>query len=398
MISYGRQSIDEDDIRAVASVLRSDWLTQGPKINEFEKALAEYCGARYAVAVSSGTAALHLACLAAGIETGDEVITTPISFAATANAVIYCGGKPVFADIDSDTANISKDEVRKEVNAKTKAIMPVHLAGFPCDMMELYDIARQNKLVIIEDACHALGAEYLNDRSQGADDKSKIVQNRWVRIGSCEHSDMVVFSFHPVKHITTGEGGAILTNSEVYYDKLTLLRSHGIRRDVDKMSTCGYWYYEMQELGFNYRITDIQCALGLRQLRKLPSFLQKRREIALQYDEVFSLIESIRPLREESHVRSAYHLYVVRFDLKKLKATRQEIFDFYRNNRILVNVHYIPIYHHPYYRKIGYGAVDCRNAEDYYNEAVTLPLFPSMTDGDINNVMDTTCAVIEKYS
>src|SRR3989338_10997620 len=294
MLPYGRQWIDEDDIKAVVEVLRSDWLTKGPKVEEFEKAMAEYCGAKYAVAVSSGTAALHLACLVAGIKQGDEAITSPITFVASANCVLYCGGKPVFADIDKDTYNIDPAEIKKKITKKTRAIIPVHFAGLPCDMGAIKKIAEEYDLIIIEDACHALGAEY------GIQNPGLRTKEEWIKVGSCSHSDMAVFSFHPVKHITTGEGGAVLTNNEKFYEKLLLFRNHVITKDPEKFTNKDLafplsseplihnpnpWYYEMQELGFNHRITDMQCALGISQLRKLDSFISRRRKIVSIYNQ-----------------------------------------------------------------------------------------------------------------
>ena len=274
---YGRQYIDSTDIKKVVNVLKSDWITQGPKVKEFENALCNYTGAKYAVVVSSGTAALHIACLAAGIKEGDEVITSRITFAASANCILYCKGKPVFADIQEDTVNIAPEEIKKKITKKTKAIIPVHFAGHPCELDTISAIARNYKLLMIEDAAHALGASY----------KGK-------KIGCCKHSDMATLSFHPIKSITTGEGGAVLTNRKDLYERLRIFKNHGITKDRSIMhSLDGPWYYEMQELGYNYRITDFQCVLGISQLKKIDQFIQKRREIVQRYNEAFMDVEKI---------------------------------------------------------------------------------------------------------
>jgi UDP-4-amino-4,6-dideoxy-N-acetyl-beta-L-altrosamine transaminase len=369
-IPYGRQFIDEDDIKEVVKVLKSLWITQGPKIREFEEALCKYTGAKYAVVVSSGTAALHIACLAAGIKQGDEVITSPITFVASANCVLYCGGKPVFADIQEDTINIDPQEIKKKISKRTRAIIPVHFAGHPCDLEEIYSIAKDNNLIVIEDACHALGAEY-----------------KGYKIGSCKFSDMTVFSFHPVKSITTGEGGAVLTNNEELYEKLLMLRTHGITKDKNKLlnKNEGDWWYEMHYLGFNYRITDFQCALGLSQLKKLDNFIQYRRKIVEIYNKELSKIDEIILPVERPYVKSSWHIYYIR--LKNSKK-RKEVFEFLREQNIGVQVHYIPIYHQPYYRqRFGYEIDDYPRAERYYKQAITLPLFPNMRDGEISFVI-----------
>jgi UDP-4-amino-4,6-dideoxy-N-acetyl-beta-L-altrosamine transaminase len=369
-IPYGRQFIEEDDIKEVVKVLKSPWITQGPKIREFEEALCKYTGAKYAVVVSSGTAALHIACLAAGIKQGDEVITSPITFVASANCVLYCGGKPVFADIQEDTINIDPQEIKKKISKRTRAIIPVHFAGHPCDLEEIYSIAKDNNLIIIEDACHALGAEY-----------------KGYKIGSCKFSDMTVFSFHPVKSITTGEGGAVLTNNEELYEKLLMLRTHGITKDKNKLlnKNEGDWWYEMHYLGFNYRITDFQCALGLSQLKKLDRFIQYRRKIVEIYNKELSKIDEIILPVERPYVKSSWHIYYIR--LKNSKK-RKEVFEFLREQNIGVQVHYIPIYHQPYYRqRFGYEIDEYPRAERYYKQAITLPLFPNMRDGEISFVI-----------
>lgn len=355
-IPYGRQSIDEKDIKAVEEVLRSDYLTTGPKIEEFERKVAAYTGAKYAVAIANGTAALHAACYAAGIGEGDEVITTPITFAASSNCVLYCCGKPVFADIDEKTYNISPEDIERKITSATKAIIAVHFTGQPCEMEKIHNIARKYNLIVIEDGAHALGAQY----------KGKMV-------GSI--SDMTTFSFHPVKHITTGEGGMILTNNEKLYQRLKLFRTHGITRD-DKLMTKndGPWYYEQLDLGFNYRITDIQCALGISQMDKLPEFLNKRKNIAARYNEAFADNDNIQIPYQKPGCDNAWHLYVIRIKNGK----RKEVFEKLRKAGIGVNVHYIPVYQHPYYRNHGYKDIICQNAEEYYKECISLPLYPGL--------------------
>ncbi len=353
-IPYGRQMIDEEDIQAVVDVLRSDYLTTGPSITEFEQKVAKRVGARYAVAIANGTAALHGACFAAGIGEGDEVITTPITFAASSNCVLYCGGKPIFADIKADTYNIDPEDIRRKITDKTKAIIAVHFTGQPCEMDEIHKLAREHNLVVIEDAAHALGADY-----------------KGRPIGSI--SDMTTFSFHPVKHITSGEGGMITTNDEELYKRLVLFRSHGITRDESLLSDNeGPWYYEQQELGYNYRITDIQCALGASQMNKLDSFVSKRRELVQRYQDAFEGISGIVTPRELKGCNSSWHLYVIQVK------NRKEVFQGLRAAGIGVNVHYIPVYHHPYYRRNGYADVICSNAEQLYGGMISLPLYPGL--------------------
>ena len=374
-IPYGRHTIDRKDIAAVVKVLKSDWITQGPKIKEFEEALCAYTGAKYAVAVSSGTVALHIACLAAGIKKDEEVITSPITFVASANCVLYCGGRPVFADVQEDTININPEEIKKKITKKTGAIIPVHFAGQPCDLEEISKIAKKYNLLIIEDASHALGAKYKGSK-----------------IGSCNYSDMAVFSFHPVKSITTGEGGAVLTNRQDLYESLLLLRNHGITKNPDRFInfsplTDGPWYYEMLELGFNYRITDFQCALGINQLRKLGKFLQRRREIANFYNKELSKIGKVILPAERPYVKSSWHLYYIRL---KDTAKRKQIFEELRECEIGVQVHYIPLHLHPYYKnKFGFQKKDFPVAEQYYSSALSLPIFPRMTDREIEKVINS---------
>ena len=381
LLPYGHQWIDEEDIAAVIEVLRSDWITQGSKVVEFEKEFASYVGAHYAVAVSSGTAALHAACFAAQIKKGDEAITTPITFAASANCVLYQGGTPVFADIDENTLNIDPVEIKKKINHKTKALIPVDFTGRPVDLEEILQIARKNNLVVIEDASHALGATY-----QGK------------KIGSI--SDMTIFSFHPVKHITTGEGGMITTNNKEYYERLKLFRTHGITKDKDKLLNYdGPWYYEMQELGYNYRLTDFQCALGLSQLKKIDRIIQRRREIVQKYNSEFKSVPEIKiPEINPADSNPAWHIYMIQLNLDKLKEGRREIFEALRAENIGVNVHYIPVHLQPYYQKrFGYHLGDFPRAEDYYSRAITLPVFPKMPDRDVDDVITAVKKVINYY-
>lgn len=375
-IPYGRQSINEDDIQAVVETLRSDYLTTGPKIQEFEQKVAEYCGAKYAVAVSNGTAALHIACMAAGIGEGAEVITTPITFAASSNCILYCGGTPVFADINPKTYNIDVEDIERKITNKTKAIVAVHFTGQPCEMDKIHQIAMKHNLIVIEDAAHALGADY----------KGK-------KIGSI--SDMTIMSFHPVKHITTAEGGMVLTNDENLYRKLCLARTHGITRDYTMMEngTEGEpWYYQQISLGYNYRITDIQCALGISQMNRLDNFVEKRRRLVQRYNKAFSDIsEIITPYQlEECH--NSYHLYVIQITNR----SRKEVFNELRAAGIGVNVHYIPVYTQPYYRKHGYAQVCCPNAEQYYQRAISLPLYPELTDEEQDYVIEQVLQCIRK--
>lgn len=381
-IPYGRQWIDQDDIDAVVEVLKGDYLTTGPYIEQFEEAIAEYTGARYAVAFANGTAALHGACFAAGITEGDEVITTPMTFAASANCVLYQGGTPVFADIDEKTYNIDPQEIEKKITAKTKAIIPVDFTGQPVDLDEILEIARRHNLVVIEDAAHALGATYKERK-----------------IGSI--SDMTMFSFHPVKHITSGEGGIITTNHRDFYETLVQFRQHGITRDPDRLQNPdeGPWFYEMHFLGYNYRMTDIQAALGTSQMKKLDPFVERRREIVKRYNEAFSDVPGITIPFEKDDRRSSWHLYVIRLNPEHLKnADRKRIFEALRTQQIGVNVHYIPVHYHPYYRERGYEKGFYPIAEKLYEEMMTLPLFPAMEDDDVQHVIDTVKHIMSTYS
>ncbi len=379
-LPYGQQWIDDEDINEVVKVLKGDYLTTGPKISEFENRLAQYVGSKYAVAVSNGTAALHAACFAAGIEKGDEVITTPLTFAASANCILYQGGKPIFADIDFDTYNIDPSEIEKNITEKTKAIIPVDFTGQPVDMDRIKDIAEKYGLIVIEDAAHALGAEYKGNK-----------------IGSL--ADMTIFSFHPVKHITTGEGGMITTNDEKLYNRLVLFRTHGITRDANRLANKkeGSWYYEQLELGYNYRITDIQCALGISQLNKLDKFIQRRKEIVQKYNNYLKDIDGVILPYQATYAKSSWHLYVIQLELEKFKVGRKIIFEALRAENIGVNVHYIPVYYHPYYQRLGYKKGLCPKAEKFYERALTLPLYPKMEEKDIEDVVTALEKVLNYY-
>lgn len=380
-LPYGRQTIDAGDIRAVSRVLGTDWITQGPEIGKFEKALADYCGSRYAVVVSSGTAALHIACLAAGLRKGDEAVTTPVTFLATANSVIYCGAKPIFSDID-ETVNLFPEYLKQAITGRTKVFLPVHFAGLPCDMEEIHRIAKKENKKIIEDASHALGAEY-KTKAKGKRKKAK-----WVKVGSCEHSDMTVFSFHPVKHITTGEGGAVTTNSRTLYEKLKVLRTHGIYKTREMAKDKGLWYYEMRDLGFNYRITDIQCALGCSQLKKADSLIKKRRKIAEMYDNAFDGMDGVDVPARSRNKKHVYHLYVLKIDFKGHGITRKDFMLKLRSKGILAQVHYIPVYRQPFYREnVVSKAFMLKEAEEYYEKAVSIPMYPSMRKKDVERVI-----------
>lgn len=379
-LPYGQQWIEDDDIEEVVKVLKSDYLTTGPKIKEFEEKFGKYVGVKYAVAISNGTAALHGASFAAGIKEGDEVITTPITFAASANCIIYQGGKPIFADIDSSTYNIDPKDIEKKISSKTKAIVPVDFTGQPVNIDEINAIAKKYNLIVIEDGAHSLGAEYKGKKT-----------------GSLV--DMTTFSFHPVKHITTGEGGVITTNNKELYEKLKLFRTHGITRDKKILynKNEGSWYYEQLELGYNYRITDIQCALGISQLNKIDKFLRRRREIAEKYNEYLKDIDGIVLPYQEEYIKSSWHLYVIQLELEKFKVGRREIFEALKAENIGVNVHYIPVYYHPYYQKLGYKKGLCPNAEKLYERIITIPLYPKMTDKDVKDVVEALDRVLKYY-
>ncbi|OGD63336.1 UDP-4-amino-4,6-dideoxy-N-acetyl-beta-L-altrosamine transaminase [Candidatus Beckwithbacteria bacterium RBG_13_42_9] len=363
MIPYSRQTIDKNDLKAVLKALQSDFLTTGPIIKKFENNFCRYVGSKYAVAVANGTAALHLACLAAGLSKNQELITSPLTFAASANCALYCGAKPIFADINHQGL-IDENLIEERITKKTKIIIPVHYAGLPCHLAKIKKLAQKHHLIVIEDACHALGARYK---------KSKI--------GDCKYSDMTVFSFHPVKHITTGEGGMITTNSRKLYEKLLLLRNHGIAKEI---SISQPWYYEMRNLGFNYRITDLQCALGLSQLKKIERFIKKRRKIAKLYDLAFRNSKNIKIILEAKDQFNSYHLYPIQAENEKI---RLKLFNYLRNQNIFCQVHYLPVYWHPYYQKLGYKRGICPRAEDFYKREVSIPLFPSMSGENIQYII-----------
>ncbi|MDZ7308500.1 MAG: UDP-4-amino-4,6-dideoxy-N-acetyl-beta-L-altrosamine transaminase [candidate division KSB1 bacterium] len=384
-LPYGRHWLDEEDIAAVVEVLRHHHLTQGEKVAEFEQALAQYCGAKYAVAVANGTAALHCAALAAGFAPGEEVITSPLTFAASANCIVYLGGRPVFADIDAGTRNLDPAEVARRLTPKTRGLIPVHFAGRSCDMPVFAELARRHNLVVIEDAAHALGSEY---EAGGT----------CLRVGACAHSDMTIFSFHPVKHVTTGEGGAILTNREDLYQRLLLLRSHGITKNPQLLERNeGPWYYEMQALGFNYRLSDIQCALGLSQLRKLSQFIARRAAIVARYNAAFGTHPALIP-PQVPRALTAWHLYVLEFDLARLDCDRRTIFLELQQAGLGVQVHYIPVPLLPYYRRqFGTRPGDYPRAERYYSRALSLPLYPKLTDAEVERVIETVFTVVNRH-
>lgn len=379
-IAYGHQYIDEADIQAVVEVLKSDFLTCGPKIGELERKLCQITGAKYAVVCSNGTAALHMACHAAGIKEGDEVITTPITFAASANCVRYCGGTPVFADINEETYNIDPAEVEKLTNEKTKAVVAVDFTGQSVELDRLLAHCRARKLVLIEDGAHVIGTRYR---------------------GKCNGSiaDMTTLSFHPVKTVTGGEGGAVLTNSEEYYKRLLLYRAHGITRDPEQMEhePDGPWYYEQITLGMNYRMTDMQAALIISQLDKLPVFSARRKEIVKTYNEAFSGLPQIIVQKEIPESDTTRHLYILRLNLSKLRIDRRQFFEALNAENICCNVHYIPTYYFPYYERLGYHKGLCPKAEKLYQEIISLPLYYAMTDQDVQDVIGAVTKIAEYY-
>jgi perosamine synthetase len=370
-LPYGRQWIDDDDIAAVVSVLRSDWLTQGPAVEAFEAALAESVSARYSVAFSNGTTALHAACAALGLGPGDEVVTTPITFTASANCVRYVGATPVLADVDPRTALLDPARFEEAIGPRTRAVVPVHYAGQPAAMREIHAIARRHGLAILEDAAHALGATYGGSP-----------------IGSGAFGDMAMFSFHPVKHVTTGEGGAITTNDEKLRDALRLFRSHGITRDpaLLRSPSPGPWYQEQILLGHNFRLSDIQAALGRSQLGKLGRFVARRREIAARYDALFATVRGVAPLGRLPETEHAFHLYVVRIEFAALGKTRGQVMVALRDRGIGTQVHYVPVHMHPSYADRGWGPGSFPVAEAFYAEALSLPMFPAMQDADVDRV------------
>jgi perosamine synthetase len=379
LLPYGRQSIGEDDIQAVVEVLRSDWLTTGPKVGEFEEAFAAWVGVRHAVSFSSGTAALHGAAFAAGLKPGDEAITTPMTFAATANCVLYQGATPVFADVNSDTLNLDPQRAAAKITARTRAILPVDYAGHPADLDAILELADRHGMVVIEDASHALGAEYRNRR-----------------VGGIAH--MTVFSFHPVKHLATGEGGMVTTDRADYAESLRRFRNHGISSDARQRQAEGQWHYEMVLLGFNYRLTDIACALGLSQLKKLETNLARRREIAARYAIAFRDLAGVMAPAVRADVNPAWHLYPIRLNLQRLSADRAQIFRALRAENIGVNVHYIPVHRHPYYReRFGYGGGEYPIAEDAYERLISLPMFHGMSGEDVEDVINAVSKIMRHY-
>jgi perosamine synthetase len=380
LLPYGRQSITEEDIQAVTDVLRSDWLTTGPKIAEFEEAFASQVGAKYAVSFSSGTAALHGSAFAAGLKPGDEAITTPLTFAATANCVLYQGATPVFADVSPDTLNLDPEQVAARINQHTRAILPVDYSGHPADLEAIQSLATLHGCIVIEDASHALGAIF-NDKPVGS------------------VADMTVFSFHPVKHLATGEGGMVTTNRSDLADTLRRFRNHGISSDARQRQAEGQWHYEMVLLGFNYRLTDIACALGLSQLSRLQENLSRRRAIAARYTAAFETLEEVLPPAVRSNVKPAWHLYPIRLNLEKLNADRAQIFRALRAENIGVNVHYIPVHLHPYYRdRFGNRAGQFPVAEDAYSRLISLPMFHGMSDRDVQDVILAVQKVIHHFA
>jgi perosamine synthetase len=380
LLPYGRQSVDESDIQAVVDVLRSDWLTTGPKVGEFEEAFAEWVGAKYAISFSSGTAALHAAAFAAGLKAGDEAITTPLTFAATPNCVLYQGATPVFADVSPDTLNLDPEQTATRVTPRTKAILPVDYAGHPADLGSILEIADRHGLVVIEDACHALGAEYGGRR-----------------VGGIAH--MTVFSFHPVKHLTTGEGGMVTTDNPDYAQTMHRFRNHGITSEACQRQAAGQWHYEMVLLGFNYRLTDMACALGIQQLGKLESNLVRRRQIAAGYGCAFRDLPGLVPPAVRSNVNPAWHLYPIRLDLARLSTDRGQIFRALRAENIGVNVHYIPVHRHPYYRdRFGYRGGEYPAAEAAYERLISLPMFHGMTSHDVEDVIAAVSKVANHYA
>ena len=379
-IYYGHQYVDDADVAAVVDVLKSDYLTCGPKIEELEKKLCEITGAKYCVVCSNGTAALHIACLAAGVGAGDEVITTPITFAASANCALYCGARPVFADINPETYNIDPESVKAVTTSKSKAVVAVDFTGQSVELDELVSHCHEHGMVLIEDGAHVIGTKY-KGRPNGS------------------IADMTTFSFHPVKTVTAGEGGAVMTNSEEFYKKLLLYRSHGITRDSSLMTQepDGPWYYQMLDLGYNYRMTDIQAALLLSQLNKLEMFSKRRKEIVARYNEAFASMSELFVQKEIPESDTTRHLYILRIVPSKLRINRLQLFEALKAEGVVGNVHYIPTYYFPYYQKLGYKKGLCQNAEKLYDEMMSLPLYYGMSDEDVESVIEAVKKVVEWY-
>ena len=380
-IFYGRQWVDDDDIEAVKKVLKSDYITCGPRVDELERTLCEYTGAKYAVAVNSGTSALHCACIAAGVGPGDEVITTPMTFAASANCALYCGARPVFADINPDTYCIDPESIRKHITDKTKAVVAVDFTGQAVQIDEIRKICDEYNLIFIEDAAHSIGTKYNGKH-----------------VGSL--ADMTCFSFHPVKTVTGGEGGAILTNSEDLYKKLVLAHTHGITHDEELMEDApheGPWCYEQISLGFNYRMTDFQAALLISQIGKIDKFIKRRKEIVKKYNKEFGKIPELFVQKEIPESDTCRHLYIIQLKLDKLNCTRREFFDAMSAENVQCQIHYVPVYWFPYYRHLGYEKGLCPNAEEMYKGIMSIPLYPKMTDQDVDDVIHAVKKVIENY-
>ena len=383
MINYGKQSIDQDDISAVVETLKSDWLTQGPKVEEFENCLADYCNVKYAIAVSNGTAALHLANLALGVTKKTKVVTTPITFLATANSVVYAGGDPIFSDISNKTFTLDPVQLEERIknDQNIRGIINVHLGGNTSNIEEINKIADKYNLWVIEDSCHALGGTWK--------DKNGILR----KVGDCSFSDIATFSFHPVKQITTGEGGAITTNNREIYERLITLRTHGMIKDSSLINNNeGGWYYEMQELGYNYRITDFQAALGIEQLKKSDKWQKMRRHIVSVYDQEFDFLDQITPQNHpDQNLNFSYHLYIIQCE------KRLELYNYLKENKINTQVHYIPIHQQPYYKnKFGYEVGDFPNAESYYKKALSLPLYPTLTEVEQERIISIIREFYEK--
>ena len=382
MIPYGKHHIDEEDIKTVVKVLKSDNLTQGPLISTFESEISKYVGAKYSVVVTSCTAGLHLASIISNMKKGKKLLTSPITFVATANSALFCGAETIFADIDSSTINISTDNIEKVIlENKVHAIAPVHFGGLPCDVKKIKEIADKVGAIIYEDAAHAFGASF----SDGS------------KVGSCKYSDMTVFSFHPVKSIAAGEGGAITTNDKKIYEKLIRLRNHGLEKNQENFQLKNNffandlndpWYYEMQELGYNYRITDIQCALGLSQLKKIDKFIKRRRELAKKYDLAFENLKNCEPAQKNMRDLSSNHLYVLKINFTKLGKTRADLMKEFKSAEIITQVHYIPVISHPYFKKKKYKDSNFPNCYNYYNSALSIPLFYDLTDKQQSYVID----------
>ena len=384
VIPYGRQLIDEDDIAAVVAALRSDWITQGPAIERFERKVAAHCGVKYAVAVANGTAALHIAAAAIDLKPGDRLWTSPNTFVASANCARYCGADVGFVDIDPRTYNLSVARLEEKLAAAAKAgrlpkvIVPVHFAGQSCEMEAIAALAKRHGIVVLEDAAHAIGARY-----------------RGQPVGSCAHSDLAIFSFHPVKIITTAEGGMVVTNRADLYERLLLLRSHGITREPRLMdgASHGPWYYQQVELGWNYRLTDLQAALGESQMNKLDAFVARRAALARRYDELLKDLPLTLPWQHPD-TASAWHLYVIRLHIDHLKKSRRQVVEELRAAGIGVQIHYIPVHTQPYYRRLGFKVGDFPEAEKYYEETISLPMFAGLTDEEQTRVVDTVKAVL----